>query len=444
MADHNRPPIELPKEPIHRFIAPIDRFMHIEAASGVVLVLAAAVALVLANSQFADAFLGFWHTEIGFSVGSVDIHHSLQHWINDGLMAIFFFVVGLEIKRELVTGELRDIRRASLPLAAAIGGMIVPALIYLALIGSGEGSHGWGIPMATDIAFVVGCMALLGRRVPLILRVMILSLAIVDDIGAILVIAIGYTDHLNLTALLLGIVGIGIVSGAARVGVRSLLVYTILGLGVWFAFEQSGIHATIAGVILGLMTPARAWVGEGLFAELVDRANEMVHGGGMTGMTHRAYKVRRIQRAARETIPPIEYLESVLHPWVSFGIMPLFALANAGVPIQISYFGDPIALAVMAGLVVGKPIGVMLGSWIAVRAVLKQLPEGLTWGSIFGGGVLAGIGFTMALFIAELAKLGSELAAAKVGILTGSAIAAIGGMFILIAVLPKPGTDSDE
>ena len=444
MADHRPSGIELPWEPIHRLTVPIDRFMHIEAASGVVLVLAAAAALFLANSQFADAFLGFWHTEIGLSIGAVDIHHSLQHWINDGLMAIFFFVVGLEIKREMVTGELRDIRRAALPLTAAIGGMVVPALIYLALIGSGEGSHGWGIPMATDIAFVVGCLALLGRRVPLILRVMLLSLAIVDDIGAILVIAIGYTDEINLTALLLGLVGIGIVSGAARAGVRSFLVYTVLGLGVWFAFEQSGVHATIAGVILGMMTPARSRVGEGLFAEMVDRVNEVLHGGGMEAMTHRAYKVRRIQRAARETIPPVEYLESILHPWVSFGIMPLFALANAGVPIEMSYFGDPIALAVIAGLVVGKPVGVMLGSWVAVRTVLKQLPEGLTWPSIFGGGVLAGIGFTMALFIAELAKLGSELAAAKVGILTGSAIAAIVGMLLLIAVLPKPGAASEE
>ncbi len=292
--------------------------------------------------------------------------------------------------------------------------------------------------MATDIAFVVGCMAVLGKRVPLMLRVMLLSLAIVDDLGAILVIAIGYSNDLNLNALLFGIVGIGVISMTARLGVRSLLAYTVLGVGVWFAFEQSGVHATLAGVILGLMTPARSWLGEGLFADMLERATQVVKGGGLEALTHRAIKLRHVQRAAREVIPPLEYLETSLHPWVSFGILPVFALANAGVVIEPSDFQNPIAVAVMAGLVLGKPVGIGIGSWLAVRLVLKRLPPGLTWSSVFGGGILAGIGFTMALFIAELAMVGDSLEAAKVGVLGASLIAALVGMGVLMRVLPAP------
>jgi NhaA family Na+:H+ antiporter len=427
----------LPRESIDKIIEPIARFMHVEAAGGVVLLACTAVALALANSPWSDGFLGFWKTEIGFRIGSFEMFHSLKHWINDGLMAVFFFVVGLEVKRELVLGELRDPRRASIPIFAAIGGMVVPAGIYLAFQAGEPGARGWGIPMATDIAFVVGCMAVLGSRLPHLLRIMVLSLAIVDDIGAILVIAIGYTDEINLIALVLGLAGFGVVVGLARLGVRSLTVYTAVGVLVWLAFHESGVHATIAGVVLGLLTPARQYVSEGLLARALSQASDLVHGGGWKELSNRAGKVRRFLRAARESISMLEYLEAALHPWVSFVIMPVFALANAGVVLHLSDFSDPVAVAVATGLVIGKPLGIVLFGWLAVRLVVKRLPEGITWGTLAGAGCLAGIGFTMALFIADLALDAALLDAAKVGIIAGSAVAAVIGMAALLILLPR-------
>jgi len=431
--------LDLPREPIHRLTAPLERFMHVEAASGIVLLAATIAALVLANSPWSQGFLDFWKTEVGFSLGSFEMYHSLKHWINDALMAIFFFVIGLEVKRELVIGELRDPRRAALPVFAALGGMIAPAAVYLLLQAGEPGQRGWGIPMATDIAFVVGCMAILGRRVPLGLRVMVLSLAIADDIGAILVIAIGYTESLNLMALLLafaGIVGIFVLS---RLGVRSFIMYVLVGTVVWFGFHESGVHATIAGVILGLMTPTREYIGPGL----LEGAYDLFRGEGWENVTHRAIKVAHIQKLARETVSPVEYLEGVLHPWVSFLIMPLFAFANAGVPFALSDFADPVAQAVAAGLVIGKPVGIVLFSYLAVRVGLASLPEGVNWGIVIGGGFLAGIGFTMALFIAGLALEGDVLDAAKVGVLGASAVAAIIGMALLNWLLPRPDTSEN-
>lgn len=414
--------------------------MHVEAASGVVLLAATVVALVLANSAWSSGFLGFWKTELGFTLGSFDMHHSLQHWINDGLMAIFFFVIGLEVKRELVVGELRDARRAALPIVAAMGGMIAPALIYLALEAGGPGARGWGIPMATDIAFVVGCMAILGSRVPNGLRVMLLSLAIADDIGAILVIAIGYTESLNMSALVLGFIGLGLVFFLSRIGVRSLLMYTLVGVLVWLAFHESGVHATIAGVLLGMLTPTRAYLEEGVFGQILDRAADIFHGGDWDEVSHRALKVARFRDAARETVSPVEYLEAILHPWVGFFIMPLFALANAGVPFEMSDFANPVAKAVAAGLLIGKPLGIVLFSLVAIRLGLARLPDRVGWGALVGAGFLAGIGFTMALFISGLALEGDILDAAKVGVLGASALAATTGMLLLVWCLPKRGS----
>ncbi len=428
-----------PREPIDRLIAPFERFLHIEAASGVVLLLSAALALVLANSPVSEEFLALWKTPVGFAAGSFRVSHSLQHWINDGLMAIFFFVIGLEVKRELVVGELKDKRRAVLPIAAALGGMIVPAGVYLFFQLGEPGQSGWGITMATDIAFVVGCLALLGNRVPRSFRVFLLSLAIADDIGAILVIAIGYTDHIDVGWLVTGAVLIGVLLAMQRAGGRAIPVYVVLGAGVWFAAHESGVHATVAGVILGLLTPARPYLSQNVFARMLRRADEIVR-GEFDAPPHRATEVRSLQRAARESISPLEYLEGMLHPWVSFVIMPLFALANAGVPISLAGFGDPVALAVDAGLVIGKPVGIVLFSAAAVRLGLATLPEGVDWTMMIGGGFLAGIGFTMALFIAGLALSGEALDSAKVGILGASAIAALLGMGILARqpALPEP------
>ena len=414
--------------------------MHVEAASGIVLLAAAIAALVLANSPLSESFLGLWTSRVGFQIGSFEMDHTLKHWINDGLMAIFFFVIGLEVKRELVIGELRDPRRAALPVFAALGGMVVPAAIYLSLQWGEPSARGWGIPMATDIAFVVGCMAILGSRLPNGLRVMVLSLAIADDIGAILVIAIGYTESLDLTALVLAFVGIAVIFVLSRLGVRSLLAYTVVAVLVWLGFHESGVHATIAGVILGLMTPTREYVGPGFFSEALEKAGEVFRGGAWADESHRALKVARFQKLARETISPVEYLEGVLHPWVSFLILPLFALANAGVLIQMSDFADPIAQAVAAGLVIGKPLGIVVFSFLAVRIGVAGLPTGVGWGVLAGGGFLAGIGFTMALFIAGLALEGDSLDAAKIGVLGASALAGIIGMSLLNWLLPRRGS----
>lgn len=426
---------QLPREPIDRIAGPLAHFLHIEAASGVVLLLFTLAALGLANSPWSGPFLAFWKMPVGFSLGGFEISHSLKHWINDGLMVIFFFVVGLEVKRELVLGELRSPRLASLPVAAALGGMLAPAALYLALQWGEPGQRGWAIPMATDIAFVVGCLALLGSRVPHGLRILLLSLAIVDDIGAILVIAIGYTDALDLRALAAGLGGIAGVIVMARLGIRSIPAYTIVGTGVWFAFHESGVHATIAGVILGLLTPVRPWVGESLLAGHVRALGRLLQGQ----VAERYTLLRSAERAARESLSPLERIQTVLHPWVGFGVMPLFAFANAGVVIQPEAFGDAIALAVAAGLVIGKPVGIVLLSWLAVRSGLAQLPQGVTWGSLAGGGVLAGIGFTMALFIAGLAFDGAPLDAAKIGVLAASAFCAVVGMLMLSWLLPKSG-----
>lgn len=431
------PDTRLPPQPIDRLVEPMRRFLHVESASGVVLLLCTVAALVLANSPWSDAFLAFWKSPIALSVGTLDFRLTLVHWINDGLMVIFFFVVGLEVKRELVLGELRHWRLAALPLAGALGGMAAPALIYLALQWGQPGEPGWGIPMATDIAFVVGCLALLGSRVPHGLRVFLLSLAIADDVGAILVIAIGYTSGLHLQFLAAGLAGILLVMVMRRLGVRSVPLYVVVGVAIWFSFHESGIHATIAGVILGLLTPTKPLVSEGLLARFIARLGAFLEGEANNDKHARHEVLQTVQQVARETLSPLERLETRLHPWVSFVIMPLFALANAGVVLQVDSFANPIALAVAAGLLVGKPLGIVLVSWLAVRAGLARLPERVTWNSLLGGGALAGIGFTMSLFIAGLALADAQLDAAKIGILAASALAAVLGMALLIWLSPR-------
>jgi NhaA family Na+:H+ antiporter len=427
----------LPYEPIHRLIGPFERFTHVQAAAGVVLLACTAIALAFANSPSSDAYASFWGTQLRISLGDFEMHHSLKHWINDALMAVFFFVVGLEVKREVVLGELRDPRRAALPVVAALGGMLAPAAIYLGLQSGQAGARGWGVPMATDIAFVVGCLALLGPRVPTSLRVLLLSLAIADDIGAIVVIAVGYTTSIDLGALGLGLLGIAGVRALAVLGVRSLLVYTLAGGGIWLAFHESGIHATIAGVILGLLTPAHSYLSDSRVAGALERAAALFRGERSERGPALTDRMRVVRRAAREAVSPLEYLERVLHPYVGFLIMPLFALANAGVPIEMGSFGHPVALAVAAGLVIGKPLGILLLCWLAIRAGIAVMPPEVGWGMLAGAGALAGIGFTMALFIAGLALEGEILDAAKVGILAGSAVSALGGMTLLALHLPR-------
>jgi len=428
----------LPREPIDALVDPLRRFMHIESAGGVVLLVAMVAALALANSPLADSFLSFWKTKVGFAFGSFQMEHSLQHWINDLLMAIFFYVIGLEVKRELLVGELREMKKATLPMMAALGGMVAPALVYLALQAGEPGQDGWGIPMATDIAFVVGCMAVLGRRIPRGLRVFLLSLAIVDDIGAILVIAIGYTETIHWGGLILSAVSITLLLLLMKVGVRNIAVFVIFGLVIWFGFHESGVHATIAGVIVGLLTPIRSWVSEGRLDRIVKNTLHFMQGEGWSSTDESFEKLRELELATRKTVSPLKRMETLLHPWVGFVIMPVFALANAGVQIELGDFGNPVAFAVMIGLLVGKPVGVVLFSFVAVRLGVSRLPEGVNWGSMVGAGCLAGIGFTMAIFIAGLALQGDLLDAAKVGILAGSLLSAGVGVTVLVLALPKP------
>ena len=421
----------LPSEPVDRLTGPLAKFLHIEAASGIVLLVFALAALILANSPWSEGFLAFWKTPVGFSAGSVQMTHSLKHWINDGLMTIFFFVVGLEVKREMVTGQLRELRQAALPVAAALGGMVCPAVLYLMLESSGPGSRGWGIPMATDIAFLVGCVALLGSRVPRQLRIMLLSIAIVDDIGAILVIAIGYTESINFVALGAGAAGIALVIVAARAGVRAIPVYGFIGVGIWFAFHESGIHATLAGVILGLLTPAKSWVSHGRISEIMEKTGHMLSGDGFKTDSELRHFLRTVTVGSREVTCPLERLETGLHPWVGFVIMPLFAFANAGVVFSSESIVTPVAMAVMAGLIIGKPLGIVGFSWLAVRFGGLRLPDAVNWPMLAAGGCLAGIGFTMALFIADLALDNPFLDQAKTGILLASGLCAVIGMLVL-------------
>lgn len=421
----------LPKAPADKIAAPIARFLHLEAMGGLVLLCCTILALVLSNSPLSERFLGFWSMYVGIHIGGVDFSRSLQHWINDGLMTLFFFVIALELKRELVMGELRSPKMAALPLAAAIGGMAVPALVFLLIAGDGPGAHGWGTVMATDTAFVIGCLAILGRRVPQSLRIFLLSLAIFDDVGAIMVVALGYGGPLDATALLWAGLGLGFAALCNRLGVRSLAVYWLAGIGVWLAIDASGIHATLAGVILGLMAPAHNWVSDQRLQAILTQLVERIPGDlGKKDATMRR-DLRQARIAAREALSPVERLEATLHPWVAFLIMPVFALANAGVPIGSVHFQPDLSLAILAGFTLGKPLGVFLFSFLAVLLGLAKRPAGLTWPVIAGGGMLTGIGFTMALFIAELAFGPDLLGSVKLGILGASALSGLAGFLTL-------------
>ena len=443
-------PKRLPEPPVGRWMRPFVQFLKVESASGVVLLICTVVALVIANSPWGGAFADFWKIHLRVSLGPWELDESLFHWVNDGLMMIFFFVVGLEIKRELVAGELRDRKKAALPVMAALGGMVVPAAIYLLLRSGQPGQAGWGIPMATDIAFVVGFLALLGPRVPFGLKILLLALAIADDIGAVLVIACFYSTNISFAALGLAALGFGLIYFFNRIGVRRVPVYVVVGAAIWLAFLKSGIHPTVAGVLLGLLTPASAWVGDRALVDILTDAFHQFR-GEKDGQVEHYHKpmLRRLETASREAISPLERLETALHPWVAFGIMPIFALANAGVVVETAAIGHPVALAVAAGLVLGKPLGIVLFSWLAVRVGLARLPIGVNWKVMLGAGCLAGIGFTMSMFIAGLALDGELLDAGKIGTLIGSTLSAALGCMLLLAFLPKrfeaiPGARNSE
>lgn len=413
---------------------PLQQFTQTEASSGILLLLAAAAALLWANIA-GGSYERVWDTQLTIGLGRWGISESLRYWINDGAMALFFFVVGLEIKRELVSGELRDRRAAALPAAAAIGGMVAPALIYLAFTGGGAGAKGWGIPMATDIAFAVGVLAVVGRGLPPGLKLFLLTLAIVDDIGAILVIAIFYAGAVSSSALgvAMGLLALTVVLRRAQV--RAGGVYLLLGIGVWVAVFESGVHASIAGVALAFVTPAAAFQRPRAVSEEARRVADDTSDDPVPADADSPQWLH-LAGLSREAVSPLARLEQVLHPWTSFLIVPLFALANAGVRLTADGLGRTSSLrvagGVAAGLVIGKVIGISLGAAAATRLGWARLPDGVSWAQVVGVAAVGGIGFTVSLFVAGLAfGDGALLDAAKLGILAGSlASGALGGVLL--------------
>ncbi len=420
-------------------LGPIDRFLRIEVASGAILLGAAVVALTWANSPWHESYDSLWHTPFSIGLGQWSIQGSVHFWISDLLMAIFFLVVGLEIKREMFEGALSGFKKAALPVAAALGGMVVPAAIYFLFNTGMPARNGWGVPMATDIAFAVGVMSLLGKRVPVSLRVLLLALAIIDDIGAILVIAVFYSTQLEFAGLYYVAGGLFGIVALYKMGIRPGFIYLVPGLVVWGGMLKLGVHPAIAGVMIGFMTPVKSWFSREKFLKVArdaidefdDRSDRGLRGHDLIE------PLVKLARARREAVSPSVRMEAALHPWVAFVIMPLFALANAGVNVRGIEFGDSTSVAIIAGvaggLVLGKPIGVLLVSWIAVRLGLCVLPAGVNWRGLLVVGAVAGIGFTMSIFIGELAFQGdaaplSEIA--KLGVLVGSAVAAVGGLLL--------------
>jgi NhaA family Na+:H+ antiporter len=422
-------------------VRPFQRFAATEAAGGVVVLVMAIVALVWANSPFGDAYEQMWNTIIDLRVGDVvHLELTLREWINDLAMAFFFFVVALEIKRELVRGDLRDPRVAALPALAALGGMIVPASIYFACNAGGPGAGGWGIPMATDIAFAVGVLSLLSGRVPSSLVVFLLTLAIVDDLGAIIVIAVFYTDDLSPAWLFVAFWALGLAVLTQRLDIRSRVPYILLAAVCWYALHESGVHATLAAVAFGLITPSHAFYrpehfgarAHGLVDDVEQHMARESYDGDVDEEGAEAQSLEQLITLSVESQPPLDRLEHILVPWTTFLIVPAFALANAGVRVSfddfVSSFSEPVTLGVLLGLVVGKPVGITLFAFAAVALGVGKLPAGATWALMIGVGMLGGVGFTVALFVTELAFEPGILAdQAKIGILAASAIAGVLG-----------------
>jgi NhaA family Na+:H+ antiporter len=418
--------------------AVVGRFVRTEAAGGVVLVVAATVALVWANSPWQDAYAALWDNEVTVAIGSFTFSEDLRHVVNDGLMALFFFVVGLEIKREIVLGELADRRIAALPVCAAIGGMVLPAGLYLLVASGGETGHGWGIPMATDIAFALGVLALLGSRISTSLKLFLLTLAVVDDLGAIAVIAVFYSDTIDTFALALAAAGVVISVLLRRVEIDWPPIYVVVAILTWYATYRSGVHPTIAGVALALTTPTHRIAP----ADMVRRWAQ-----GLSDEPTAA-EVHQMKILARETVSPAEHLEELLHPATSFVVLPLFALANAGVELRAGMLDAPgatkVAAGIAVGLIAGKLLGIVAGARISTRTNLAVLPTGLSWRHLSGAGALGGIGFTVSLFIAGLAFTDPALVdAAKVAILGASLTSAAIGAGMLLRRDPPEMVDAD-
>lgn len=428
-------------DPIDKIlILPVRRFINNSTTSGILLFAMAVIALILANSPLKEAYHHFWENTFSISYNDYAISKSLHHWINDGLMSIFFFVIGLELKREIMAGELSRPKDAVLPIFAGLGGMIIPALLYLSVNSSGAQTAGWGIPMATDIAFALGILYMLGDRVPLSLKIFLTALAIADDIGAVLVIAFFYTSNISEMSLIVGGVFFTILVLGNILGVRSIIFYGVIGIGgLWLAFLVSGVHATIAGVIAALTIPANVKIGDKKFVTKMNALTNDFETSSPNNVTllthHQLHIVDRIRFYSKAALTPLQRLEHAMHPLVAYIIMPIFALANAGITFSGSFSDNlvsNVSLGVILGLVVGKFTGIVLISKLLVKLKLATLPEGLTWRHIYGAALLAGVGFTMSLFITDLAFDPEEfILQAKIGIFVASVICGIGGFLIL-------------
>ena len=428
---------------LRRFVRPVQEFIDTESAGGVVLVAAALLALVWANSPWSDAYHDLLESPLVIDLGLFRVDEPLHFWVNDVAMVIFFFLLGMEIKREMVVGELRSLRRVAVPLAAALGGMLAPLALFLLVAQGAEVRAGWGVPMATDIAFALGVVALLGPRVSTQLKVLLLAAAIFDDLGTVLVIAVFYTDVVDVGPLLIGFALLGLVPVLPRLGVRQVSIYIFIGVAAWAAVLESGVHPTVVGVTLGLLTPWRSWYSSAEFSGTAERVLDRLRIGlgspsSAHGRERRTEALLALSQISRETVAPLDRLEHELHPWVAFAVVPVFAWANAGVSLGGGVVGDALGSsltwAIAAGLLLGKPIGLTAGYAVAVRWGGER-PHGVTWRGVLGIGMLAGIGFTIALFVTDLAYGDPALLTqAKVGILAASLVSGLAGYLTLLGV----------
>jgi len=428
-------------------VRPLQLFAERQASGSLVLLAFAVLALAWANSPWASSYKQMLGVPLGISLGEQVLRLDLRHWINDGLMAIFFFSVGLEIKRELLVGELAEPRKAMLPIVAAVGGMVVPALIYTGFNFHGDGAKGWGIPMATDIAFALGALAILGTRIPAALKVFLVALAIVDDLGALLVIAIFYTASIEWRGIAVIAALLPALWLANRIGARRGSIYLLLGIGLWAGFLMSGLHATLAGVLTALFVPARVKIVPDALPLVIRRGADGIEANANnkeTGAmdTDRVALIGAIGGSLDAATAPLQRFERMVQPWVTYGILPIFGLFNAGVAIDaevLRTLPTAVPLGIILGLLLGKSLGISLASWLTVKAGLAELPEGVTWRHLIGTAFLAGIGFTMALFISGLAFADTHVEReAQLAILVGSLLAATVGMAILLTAKAHP------
>jgi NhaA family Na+:H+ antiporter len=426
------------KLPIDKFTEPVNKFIHQEHTSGIVLFISVLAAIAWVNSPFAHSYHHLWDIKFSLGFGDYVLDHPLHLWINDGLMALFFFVIGLELKREFMAGELSTIKKASLPMVAALGGMLVPALIYFFINKGTESEHGWGIPMATDIAFALALLSLAGKHIPTSVKVFLSALAVADDLGAVLVIAIFYSAHIAFVPLTIGIWLLVILLIGNKMGIRSIAFYLVIGFAVWVAFLLSGVHATIAGVLVAFTIPARTRINEKNYAEslkklLFDFEKQIPNNSTLT-TAEQHHTIEKIKELSMDAETPLQKVEYLLHPWVAFVIMPLFALANAGIIIGADFFTsirNPVSMGVAIGLLAGKFTGVLMATWLMVKFG-AQLPAKANWKQITGVALLAGVGFTMSLFISGLAFTHAEMVdQAKYGILLASLLAGVLGVVVL-------------